>query len=218
MRQQVSRPWEQFLPSEEIEVYRRAGYLKPVGFGDRPAVLVVDVEYNYTGDRPEPILESIAKFRNSCGQHAWRSIPHIRRLLEVARSRGVPVIYTRGLTGANQTEHERRIGREIVQEISPQRDDVLIEKAGTSAFFGTHLVQILVQARVDTLLVCGCTTSGCVRATVVDSHDFGFRTIVVEECVFDRAMTPHQVNLFDMAAKYADVVPLDEVLSHFERT
>ncbi len=106
------------------------------------------------------------------------------------------------------------MGREIVAELAPQLGEVIIAKDATSAFFGTNLVSHLVQAGVDTVLVSGCTTSGCVRATVVDSHDYRFRTIVVEECVFDRAITPHRLNLFDMAAKYADVRHLDEVLEY----
>ena len=174
MSDQAPRPWGGLVAPEEIEVYRRAGYLKPVGFGARPALLVVDVEYNFTGDRPEPILDSIAKFRNSCGDYAWRSIPQIRRLLEAARARTVPIVYTHGLpTDGVTTPYEAKMGREIVGEVRPQPGDVVIAKAGTSAFFGTHLVAHLVRAGVDTVLVSGCTTSGCVRATVVDAPATG---------------------------------------------
>ncbi len=209
------RPWNGLIGQDELEVYRRAGYFGPGGFGRRPALLVVDVEYNFTGDRPEPILDSIAKFRNSCGEYAWATIPQIRRLLEAARACGLPVVYTHGLPMERPaTPDEAKMGREIVAELAPQPGEAVIAKGAASAFFGTDLVSHLVRAGVDTVLVSGCTTSGCVRATAVDSCSFGFRTIVVEECVFDRAITPHCLNLFDMAAKYADVRHLDEVLDH----
>ncbi|GEM_PF-288835 len=201
--------WDGLLGADELQVYRRAGYGRLPAEGRRPAVLVVDMEYNFTGDKPEPILASIAKFRNSCGEAAWRSIPKIARLLRVARSRGVPVVYTHGFprrTGA--TRHEARMGTDIVREIAPHRGDQVYRKSGASAFFGTPLSGYLIGLGADTLLVAGCTTSGCVRASVVDAHDYRFRVIVVEECVFDRAVTPHRLNLFDMAQKYARVRPL----------
>jgi len=212
------RAWDGLIGADELEVYRRAGYGRLAREGRRPAVLVVDMEYNFTGDRPEPILASIAKFRNSCGEAAWRSIPKIARLLRAARARRVPVVYTRGFRRtAGATRHEARIGTEIVKALAPRRGDAVYRKAAASAFFGTPLAGHLVGLGVDTVLVCGCTTSGCVRATVVDAHDYRFRTVVVEECVFDRADTPHRLNLFDMAQKYARVRPLAEVEAWLRR-
>jgi maleamate amidohydrolase len=210
--------WDGLIAADELEVYRRAGYGHLPREGRRPAVLVVDMEYNFTGDRAEPILASIGKFRNSCGEAAWRSIPKIARLLRVARGRRVPVIYTRGFpktTGV--TRHEARIGTEIVRPLAPCRGEAVYRKAAASAFFGTPLAGHLVGLGVDTVLVTGCTTSGCVRASVVDAHDYGFRTVVVEECVFDRAETPHRVNLFDIAQKYARVRPLVDVEAWLRR-
>ncbi len=211
--------WDGLLGADELEVYRRAGYGRLPAEGRRPAVLVVDMEYNFTGDKAEPILVSIAKFRNSCGETAWRSIPKIARLLRAARARGVPVVYTHGVpqrTGA--TRHEARMGTDIVREIAPHRGDQVYRKSGASAFFGTPLPGYLIGLGVDTLVVAGCTTSGCVRASVVDAHDYRFRVIVVEECVFDRAVTPHRLNLFDMAQKYARVRPLAGVEAWLRRT
>jgi maleamate amidohydrolase len=210
--------WDGLLGPDELEVYRRAGYGRLPGEGRRPAVLVIDMEYNFTGERPEPILASIAKFRNSCGETAWQSIPKIARLLRVARARGVPVAYTHGFPrSSGATRHEARIGTDIVRELAPRAGDAVYRKAAASAFLGTPLAARLVGWGVDTVLVTGCTTSGCVRASVVDAHDYGFRTIVVEECVFDRAITPHRLNLFDMAQKYAVVRPLARVEAWLRR-
>jgi maleamate amidohydrolase len=204
--------WDGLIGAAELEVYRRAGYGRIRREGRRPAVLVVDMEYNFTGQKPEPILASIAKFRNSCGEAAWRSIPKIARLLRAARARRVPVVYTHGFPKkSGVTPYEARIGTDIVRQLAPRRGDAVYEKEAASAFFGTPLAGHLVGLGVDTVLVAGCTTSGCVRASVLDACSFGFRTVVVEECVFDRAPTPHRVNLFDMAQKYALVRPLARI-------
>jgi nicotinamidase-related amidase len=212
------RAWDGLIGPDELEVYRRAGYGRLPREGRRPALLVVDMEYNFTGDRSEPILASIAKFRNSCGEAAWRSIPKIARLLRAARARGVPVVYTRGFPQTSGvTRHEARIGTEIVRGLAPRRGEPVYRKAAASAFFGTPVAAHLMGQGVDTVLVAGCTTSGCVRASVVDAHDYRFRTVVVEDCVFDRADTPHRLNLFDMAQKYALVRPLAEVEAWLRR-
>jgi len=212
------KSWERIIGKEELEVYRRAGYGRLPGEGRRPAVLVVDMEYNFTGEKPEPILKSIAKFRNSCGEAAWTSIPKIARLLRVARSRRIPIFYTHGFTKASGvTRHEARMGTDIVRQLDPRRGDVVYSKDAPSAFFGTPLAGKLVGLGVDTVLVTGCTTSGCVRATVVDAHSYRFRVIVVEDCVFDRAITPHRANLFDMAQKYAVVRSLAHVEAWLRR-
>lgn len=204
--------WDGLVGVDELEVYRRAGYGHILSEGRRPAVLVVDMEYNFAGDKPEPILSSIRKFRNSCGEIAWRSIPKIARLLRIARTRGVPVVYTHGFPqAAGATRHEARMGTDIVRELAPRRHDAVYRKSAASAFFGTPLAGHLIGLGVDTILVTGCTTSGCVRASVVDAHDYRFRTVVVEDCVFDRAPTPHRLNLFDMAQKYAVVRPFSYV-------
>jgi nicotinamidase-related amidase len=207
-------PWSGILSPDEVQVYDRLGYWRTSRDpGVAPALVLVDLENNFTGDRPESILESIRRYRYSCGQHAWESLPHIRRLLDASRAAGLPVVYTRGADDPEDaTPDERRDGRQIVQVVAPAGGERVFEKRAASAFYAGGLLQYLVHAHVDTLLVCGCTTSGCVRATVVDSASHGFRTVVVAECVFDRAVLPHRVNLFDMAAKYAAVWSLADSL------
>jgi len=136
---------------------------------------------------------AIDKFKDSCGPYAWAAIPYIQRLLGLAREAGSPVFFTHGVpvAPAGPGGGPDR-GTSIVDELKPAPGEVVIEKAVPSAFFGTHLIRHLVGARVDTVIVTGCTTSGCVRATVIDSYSYRFHTVVPIEAVFDRAETPHR--------------------------
>lgn len=217
----TQRVWDSFLTERDRQVFAASGYSAPVGFGDRPALMIVDVSYNFCGDRPEPILESIAKWRNSCGDDAWRAIAVIRRLIDACHERGLPVFYstnTRRLDGfdagawrwknARELEdaHKEIAGNEIVKEIAPAPQDVVILKTKPSAFFGTPLLSFLFDLKVDTLMVCGVSTSGCVRATVIDAFSNNLRVQVVEDACFDRSEASHAINLADMNAKYADVI------------
>jgi maleamate amidohydrolase len=203
--------WDSLVPPDEREVYRRAGYGKSLGAGTKPALLVVDMEYNFTGHRPEPILDSIARYPNSSGYAAWEAIPHIRRLLDLARERGVPVAFTHGVDRPDSGPNELR-----PLKLAPVTGELVIAKETPSAFAGTNLVAHLVDWNVDTVIVTGCTTSGCVRATVVDAYSYRFKVLVPEETVFDRGQVPHLVNLFDMDMKYADVMPLSAVVEYLE--
>jgi nicotinamidase-related amidase len=212
-------------------VFAKSGYGKKAGFGQRPAVLVIDVNYNFVGDKPEPILKSVERFRNSCGEEGWESVHKIRELLTEACKKHLPVFFT---TGHDDRSNEVAFGRwhgksarseedkteawakgnEIVAEIAPQDGEVVVRKQKPSAFFGTPLMSMLNEVHADTVIVTGCTTSGCVRASVIDAFSYNYRVAVIEECVFDRFVTSHKVNLFDMNAKYADVVSLDEALDY----
>lgn len=229
----MERPWDSLIPEAEKVVYRAAGYGKRGAWGERPALLVVDVNYNFTGDRPQPILESIKRFRNSCGEIAWQTVPKIAALLDGARAHGVPVFYStqgyrldplgvgswgqKNSRATTASDEALRIGTEIVKEIAPLPEEVVVRKDKPSAFFGTALVSHLNARAIDTVIIAGTTTSGCVRATAVDAFSYNYRVVVVEDCVFDRGETPHRLNLFDLDSKYADVVPASEVLAYVER-
>jgi nicotinamidase-related amidase len=205
--------------------------------GERAALLMIDNWEVLLGERPLPVREAAALWPRSMGEPAWRAVANIKTLLAEARSRHLPVVHTTMLTGAfaardwysgtrapNAARAFMSAGTaaanpfEIMADLAPIAGEVLIEKTGPSAFAGTPLVSVLQQNRVDTLLVCGESTSGCIRATVVDAATLGFRTIVVEECVYDRHEACHAINLFDMHQKYADVLPVEDVLAWVVKT
>lgn len=220
------RLWDDLLTERDKLVFDRAGFGTRQGFGRNPAVIVIDVNYNFTGEKPEPILKAIEASRNSCGEEGWVAVGHLLRLLAAARANRVPVFYTtnmplnavvdlgrRATKNARSTEdiddiHRRRT--EIVKDIAPEDGDVVIRKDKASAFFGTNLIGYLIERRVDQVLVTGTSTSGCVRATAVDAWQYNLNVAVVEECVFDRGQVSHKIALFDMNAKYADVVSREE--------
>jgi maleamate amidohydrolase len=220
---------EAFLSARDKLVFARTGYGGRVGFGSRPVLLVVDANYAFCGEKPRPILEAVELWHNSCGEDAWRGVEAIARLVEVARARRVPIVYTTGIS--RPVAGDFGLGRwpdkcppiagddpgrsyEIVAPIAPRACDIVIEKGMPSAFFGTSLHAYLISLAADTLIVCGVATSGCVRATVVDGFSYTYRMIVVEEATFDRGEASHWINLFDMDMKYADVLKLDDVVDH----
>jgi len=229
------RIWDKFLTERDKAVFAASGYGAHAGFGKRPALLVIDVNWAFCGERPEPILESIKRWRNSCGEESWVALEYIKSLIEAARGRGLPVIYTTGerrpdnwdagswrlkSTRADETGgavHNDIDGNEIVAMIAPGPRDIVIKKQKPSGFFGTPLASFLTLLGCDSVIVVGTTTSGCVRATAVDAVQNGFRPMVVREAVGDRSAAAHDQSLFDLNAKYADVVSLEETL-HYLKT
>lgn len=225
------RIWDAFLTERDKAVFAAAGYGAQQGFGKRPALLIVDVNYNFVGDRREPILDSIKVWRNSCGEEGWDGVAVIGELIEACRAKGIPVIYTTGVrrpdnwdagswSWKNSRNHEdaRPFGRSdmdgnaIVSEIAPGPKDIVVLKRKPSGFFGTDLASYLVRLGCDWVIVTGTTTSGCVRATVLDAFSLNYRVTVVEDGCFDRSQASHAINLCDMNAKYADVVSSAEML------
>jgi len=211
------------IPAAERERYAKGHMGKRVGLGARPAVLVVDMTRAFTEDR----------FPLGCSSAGAPCAAAIRTLLEAVRPSGVPVLYTRYDAFAADAEWGRWLDKgtgaepdslmrgpeahEIADAVKPASRDIVVTKSKPSAFFGTPLASMLTYLGVDTVVVTGMVTSGCVRATVVDAFSLNYRVIVPIECVADRSPTSHQVNLFDMDMKYADVLPLADVLAHFAR-
>ena len=222
--------WDAFITDRDRAVYAAAGTHVRFPFGVKPVLLVVDTTYAFVGSHPRPILESIKTFHNSCGEEGWAAVGAIKQLLLAARERSVPVVYTdirsgggllanlwrsrRGGALAEDAEGVR--GADIVADIAPVPSEVVVTKEGPSAFFGTTLLAHLTQLGADSLIVTGGATSGCVRATVVDAFSYGYNVKVVEEATFDRGQASHAISLFDMDSRYADVVGLQEVLTHFD--
>ena len=220
----MSRPWDNIIGQDEIDAYNAAGFGKSSGLGKRPALLIIDVQYRTVGTTPMPFWQSIEEFPTSCGQAGWNAVTHIKSLLNYFRKRKWPVLYPYVAPKMNfdQGRLAEKVpalmgvaekGYEFVADIAPQPEDILLPKKHPSAFFGTPLVSYLVDKNVDTLVVTGCTTSGCVRGSVVDGFAYNFRIVVPHDAVYDRSDTSHAVNLFDMSAKYADVMTTSETLS-----
>jgi nicotinamidase-related amidase len=217
------RPWDGIVTAEDIRATEAGGFGRPSGYGRRPALLIIDVQYRTVGTKRAAIAEAQQEFATACGNYGWSAVDHTRPLLDLFRRRKWPVLYP--YVSPKQSFDQGRLaeknpalmkiegrGYDFVDEIAPRDGDVLLPKKHPSAFFGTPLVSYLVDLGADTLVVTGCTTSGCVRGTVVDGFAYNFRMVVPEECVYDRSQTSHAVNLFDMAAKYAEVAPAAAVL------
>jgi maleamate amidohydrolase len=200
------------------EVYEKAGLGQAVTLGEHPAILVIDFSCGFTD--PECPL----------GSDLSSQVEATRRLLDVARAKGLPVVYT-----TIAFEPSLRDGGLWMQKVpalavlrlggpwaavdprlDPRDDETVLVKKGASGFFGTNLASVLVSQGVDSVILCGATTSGCIRATAIDLLQYGWPTIVPRECVGDRAQAPHDANLFDIQAKYADVVSLEDALGYLE--
>lgn len=231
----TERIWDKFLTERDRQVFAASGFRNRGGFGSRPALLVVDVNYGFVGDKPEPILESIKRWMHSCGEDGWRAVATIKKLLATARAKEVPVIYTSGdrrrdawdqgqWAAKNSRASNDYLGKNvgtlrgniIVPDIAPGPRDIVIGKQKPSAFFGTPLSSFLVQLKCDTVIVTGTTTSGCVRATVIDAFSLNYRVIVAEDGCADRSQASHAINLCDMDAKYGDVIGSDDVIRYIE--
>jgi maleamate amidohydrolase len=199
----------------DLDVYQRQGFGNSSGFGARPALLVVDFVNGFN----DP-----AQFG---GGNIAAAIDKTRGLLQAVRGRQLPVVFTRIVYAEDGSDRgmfclkapglaaltESAKASQVVPELDPRPGEYVLRKTQPSAFFGTDLVAWLVRKGVDTLLVTGCTTSGCVRASVIDSMSYNFRTVVVTDCVGDRALGPHEANLFDMAQKYADPMTSEQVIA-----
>lgn len=220
----LRRPWDHLISENEQKAYRAAGFGRPTGFGKRPALLIIDVQYRTVGTERRPFWEAIKEFPTSCGEIAWDAVGNIARLLAVFRKNGWPVLYPyvspkQGFDAGRLSDKVPAImgiaakGYEFVAEVAPTEKDILVPKKHPSAFFGTPLASYLINTGADTLVVTGCSTSGCVRGTVVDGFAYNFRVMVPQDAVFDRSEVSHAVNLFDMSEKYADVMPTENMLT-----
>ncbi|MDE3112908.1 MAG: isochorismatase family protein [Chloroflexota bacterium] len=215
----VRHVWDDVIDEDTRAIY--AAYDRDRWIGKRPVVLAIDLYQLVFEGGPRPVRDLVERYPSSCGVEAWNAVAPTQALFAVARERDVPVIYTTGETrpDARHTVHATRRGgrRDAVRdyafqtELAPLEGDLVVRKQRASAFFGTPLVAHLVEAGVDTVIVCGETTSGCVRASAVDAYSNGFHVVLVEECCFDRSALSHKVNLFDLHQKYADVMHLEEV-------
>ena len=209
------------MAEDKRSIYNRSGLGHRIGYGKRPALLVVDMQIGFTAPERSPLagnldaqVAAISKLMQSPAKTACRSFsrssattPTSRRRRAVARE------------GAHLARAQARLGPGRARSAHPRKpEDLLLVKKYASAFLGTPLSATLVTRGVDTLIVTGCTTSGCVRASVVDALSHGFRPIIPHEAVGDRAQEPHEANLFDMDSKYGDVVSLSDAIAYLEES
>ncbi len=207
--------------SEAAQYYDNIGFADRVGFGRHPALLIIDCNHGCADPSISPI---------GIPMHA--ELNHIRQLLDLSRAKGFPVVYTTVVYREGQLRDGGWFVKkvpalaalrpdtkevQIVPELAPLPGELVIEKCFPSGFYGTHMHSYLTRCGVDTVMVTGNSTSGCVRATVIDAVSAGFRVIIPKQCVADRVPLSHMVNLFDMDSKYGDVMELDDVMAELQR-
>jgi maleamate amidohydrolase len=197
------------------DIYRKQQFGQRTGFGKRPALLVIDF---VNGFHDPEILGG-----GNIAEAVVATVP----LLAFFRERGLPVIFTRIVYAEDGSDAslwcekvprlkdltERAHASQVVDALAPRPGELIIRKTQASAFFGTHLSACLTAKGIDSLVVAGCTTSGCVRASVIDAMSLNYRTVVATDCVGDRALGPHDANLFDMGQKYSDLMTGKEIVS-----
>ena len=223
--------WDAILTPEDRAVLARGRWAQRAGFGKSPALLLIDCQYYMAGIRGAP--DNAAKYPLACGEVAFAAIDQMVRLLAAARAARIPIFFTRYVVDPVNDDvgmFHRKIGAgvgrgenlyfagthgaEIVADLKPVANEIVIDKKRFSAFLGTPLLPLLIDRRVDTLILVGGSTSNCVRAAALDSTQYNFFTIVPEEAVYDRLPIAHSLNLFDINRSYGDVLPVDEVLAY----
>jgi maleamate amidohydrolase len=226
----MRRIWDEALTHEDKVVIEKGGYGKSRGLGSRPIIVIIDAQYNYVGAN-RPIDQQLDEWPSGGGSKAWEAIENIQSIKLFAEQCGIPVMYTRNVQKktlnfdsfglkANRDNSKYVDGRpetQIVKELEPSENELVVDKAYASAFFGTPLISYLVKMQVDTLILVGGSTSGCVRATAVDAVTRNFNVVVVEDCVYDRIDLSHKAALLDLWMKYCDVMPLADVRQYLDQ-
>lgn len=221
------RPWDGIVPQADIDTFNTTleEIERPLSGGRSPALVIVDMTWAFVDSR----------FPTGHGATGWPCVGATEQLLRSARRTGIPIYFTKAYAMSNHRPQPKEHGRwrcppawhaegenlppadEVVERLQPLEGEVVIHKAGRpSAFFGTQLASMLTWDLVDTVIVTGMTTSGCVRATVLDAFQYNYRVLVPQECVADRSHISHAVSLFDMHMKYADVVTLSEAMDYLD--
>ncbi|WP_010530074.1 isochorismatase family protein [Lentibacillus jeotgali] len=209
------------MEERTLSTYKAAGYGSgEIGIGGSPALLIIDFQKAFTSsESPLGGSEAITE-----------AVDNTKLLLGKVRNLNIPVIHTKVAYRDDKQDMGLWINKvnnlsliktnskwaELDDRVRNEESEIVLTKKMPSAFFNTDLISLLTSKNIDTLLVCGCTTSGCVRATVVDSFSYGFRTIVVEDCVGDQGTEPHHANLFDIKNRYGDLIPSEVVIERLE--
>jgi nicotinamidase-related amidase len=217
--------WKDIVQPDVLDIYSH--YIRKTFVGPAPALLAIDLyEMAYQGGA-KPVAQLHKTYPSTCGENAYAAIEPTKRLFAAARAAGIPIFYTTqdtrpdSLPSRVTATRRQRVSQDpslyqIRPDFKPHPGDVVITKQRASAFYGTPIMAHLTQLGIQTVIVCGESTSGCVRASAVDAYSNGFHVVVVEECCFDRSMLSHKVNLFDLHHKYTDVMRIDEVVTHLD--
>lgn len=221
----MTRIWDKYLTERDRRHIAGGAPWPVVRFGKRPLLLLIDNYKAALGEERRPFLESVADYPWSTGEEGWDAVAKSGEVLACFRQLNLPVAHVtsvRPSDGVPRTYdliHDLPMPSpcddhlyDIVSQLSPIDGEVVFRKACPSAFNGTTLLAYLRHLDVDTLVVCGESTSGCIRATVTDAASFCFRVFIVEDCVYDRHEAAHAINLFDMDRKYGSVVSMEKVL------
>ena len=223
-----TKPWANLIPTDDVVSFQRGfdAMDRAMTAGTSPAIVVVDMTRAFVD----------SAYPSGHSETGWPAVAANATLLAAARGLEVPIYFTKGYADVPHTALPQERGRwktgsaakpaadlppgdVIVDDLIPLESEIVINKGGKpSGFFGTPLASYLIHDGVDTVIVTGMTTSGCVRATVLDAFQYNFNVVIPFECSADRSQISHKVNLFDMHMKYADVVSLDETISYLQST
>lgn len=225
----MARIWDDLLTDVDRLVIEKGGYGKSRGLGQKPLLMIIDVQPNYVGE-DVPIEQQLDRWPSGGGSAAWGAIRYIQRVREAARKAGVPVFYSRNVqkktiafdgfatkTNRDQTKYlDGRPETNIISELSPSDDELLIDKAYASVFYGTPLQSYLVKLGIDTIIIVGGSSSGCCRATAVDAVTRNYNVAMIEDAVYDRVQLSHKAALLDLWMKYCDVVDSENIINYFQ--
>jgi nicotinamidase-related amidase len=224
----MKRQWDDLLTDIDKVVIERSHYGQPRGLGKKPLLLIIDLQPNYVG-ADKPIEEQLDEWPSGGGQTAWVGAKKVLSLRDAARVAKVPIFYTRNVQNAtskfdsfaaktkrDQTKYiNGNPAADLLPEVQPLPDEMVIPKSYASAFYGTPLQSYLVKLGIDTIIIAGGTTSGCCRATAVDAASRNYNVCFVEDCLFDRITVSHKAALLDVWMKYGDVENSDFVKEYF---
>lgn len=219
-------PWQSYLGEADQAVLARGKFGRRMGFGERPAVVVIDAQRYMVGESG-----SDAQWPSSCGDVGRRAVVEIARVVSAAQAARVPCFFTRfelDRDGSDMGVYRRKrdllesdhwclagsTGSQLVPQLKPGPNDIAFVKKKPSGFHGTPLLGYLVERQIDTVIIVGGATSNCIRATVFDAASYNYRAIVPHEAVFDRIPISHAISLFDMDRQFADVVGVEQTLAY----
>lgn len=220
-------PWEDSLTAEDQIVIQKGGYGKKRGLGKKPLLMIIDPQYNYLGE-DKPITEQLDQWPSGGGSDAWSAVRKIQELKKAFKEKQLPVLYTKNVqkktvlfdsfAAKAVRDNSKYLSdapeTEIVAELKPEPDDIVLEKSYASAFYGTPLISYLIKLGVDSLIIVGGSTSGCVRASAVDAVTRNFNAAVVMDASYDRIQLSHKAGLLDLWMKYCDVVDSEEIYGY----